>query len=196
MQPTTDNRQPTTDLLILGGGPGGIAALLWAHSVGLKATLLESSSELGGQLLQMFHPVVDYPGLLPADGAALRDQFKQHLDALSLSYRLGCRIESVDLANKAVVCVVNFATTGATWNQAGIFLVGGFNDAVTAPAVSTLGVATLSVTNTSKVKTVSTVSAISCYATGAPLTSVKCENRSGQTVNAVITVDMNRSQEN
>ncbi len=103
-QPTTDNQQPTTDLLILGGGPGGIAALLWANSVGLKATLLEPSSELGGQLLQMFHPVLDYPGLLPADGSALRDTFKQHLDTLSLSYRLGCQIESVDLANKTVVC--------------------------------------------------------------------------------------------
>ena len=96
--------QPTTDLIILGGGPGGIAALLWANSVGLKATLLETSSELGGQLLQMFHPVLDYPGLLPADGAALRDMFKQHVDALSLGYLLGCRVESVDLANKAVVC--------------------------------------------------------------------------------------------
>ncbi len=108
MLPTTNKRQPTnqlaTDLLILGGGPGGIAALLWANSVGLKATLLETASELGGQLLQMFHPVIDYPGLLPTDGAALRDTFKQHADALSLDYRLGCRVEAVDLANKQIVC--------------------------------------------------------------------------------------------
>ena len=96
--------QLTTDIIILGGGPGGIAALLWANSVGLKATLLETANELGGQLLQMFHPVIDYPGLLPADGAALRDSFKQHLDALSLGYRLGCHVESVDLANKTVDC--------------------------------------------------------------------------------------------
>ncbi len=100
----TDHRPPTTDILILGGGPGGIAALLWAHSVGLRGLLLETANELGGQLLQMFHPVIDYPGLLPADGAALRDTFKQHVDKLSLGYRLGCRIESVGLANKAVVC--------------------------------------------------------------------------------------------
>ena len=96
--------QPTTDILILGGGPGGIAALLWAHSVGVRAALLETANELGGQLLQMFHPVLDYPGLLPADGAALRDSFKEHLDALSLDYRLGCRIDAVDLANKHVTC--------------------------------------------------------------------------------------------
>ena len=94
----------TADIIILGGGPGGIASLLWAHSVGLKATLLETSSELGGQLLQMFHPVLDYPGLLPADGSALRDMFKQHLDALLLNYRLGYRVEAVDLAQKTVLC--------------------------------------------------------------------------------------------
>ncbi|NOT63159.1 MAG: NAD(P)/FAD-dependent oxidoreductase, partial [Acidobacteria bacterium] len=60
--------------------------------------------ELGGQLRQMFHPVLDYPGLLAADGEALRDAFKHHVDTLSLNYRLGCQIESVDLARKAVVC--------------------------------------------------------------------------------------------
>jgi thioredoxin reductase (NADPH) len=96
--------QLTSDVLILGGGPGGISALLWAHSVGLPAVLLERAAELGGQLLEMFHPVIDYPGLLPADGRALRDSFKQHLEALQLDYRLNCCIESVDLANKVVRC--------------------------------------------------------------------------------------------
>ena len=100
----TDNRQPTTDILILGGGPGGIAALLWAHSVGLRGLLLEQASELGGQLLQMFHPALDYPGLLLADGAALRDQFKQHADALQLDYRLNCHTEAADLAAKRILC--------------------------------------------------------------------------------------------
>jgi thioredoxin reductase (NADPH) len=104
MPPTTNHQPPTTDLIILGGGPGGIASLLWANSVGLRATLLETAAELGGQLLQMFHPVIDYPGLLPADGAALRDTFKHHVDALSLGYRLNCQIESVDLVNKQIVC--------------------------------------------------------------------------------------------
>jgi thioredoxin reductase (NADPH) len=104
MQPTTDNRQPATDVLILGGGPGGISALLWAHSAGLNALLLETANELGGQMLQMFHPVIDYPGLLPADGRALRDAFKQHADTLQLRSRTACHIESADLAAKRILC--------------------------------------------------------------------------------------------
>jgi thioredoxin reductase (NADPH) len=119
--------QPTFDLLILGGGPGGISALLWAHSTGLNALLLETANELGGQLLQMFHPVLDYPGLLPADGRALRDAFQQHVNTLQLSYRTGCQIESVNLAAKRILCDGTWLTaraiilaTGARQRRLGI----------------------------------------------------------------------------
>lgn len=90
------------DVIILGGGPGGISALLWCNSLGLRAVLLEREAELGGQMLQMFHPVIDYPGLLPADGKALRDQFSEQVEQLSLAYRTGCEIEAVQLAARRV----------------------------------------------------------------------------------------------
>jgi thioredoxin reductase (NADPH) len=85
------------DVIVIGGGPGGLSALLWCHSLGLRAVLLEQASELGGQMLQMFHPVIDYPGLLPANGRALRDQFAAHLQQLQLECRTGCQVEAVDL---------------------------------------------------------------------------------------------------
>jgi thioredoxin reductase (NADPH) len=107
------------DVLILGGGPGGSSALLWCNSLGLRAVLLEQAAELGGQLLQMFHPVIDYPGLLPADGPALRALIVQQLDRLKLAYRTGCQIEAVDLAAHRV-CV-----NGAWWQARALILATG-----------------------------------------------------------------------
>ena len=48
-----------------------MSSLLWCNSLGLRAVLLERANELGGQLLQMFHRVIDYPGLLPENGRGL-----------------------------------------------------------------------------------------------------------------------------
>jgi thioredoxin reductase (NADPH) len=85
------------DIIIIGGGSGGMGALLWCHSLGLKGVLLEQRGELGGQMLQMFHQVIDYPGLPSANGQALRDHFASHLQQLQLDYRLNCHVEELDL---------------------------------------------------------------------------------------------------
>lgn len=90
------------DIVISGGGPGGMSALLWCNSLGLKGVLLEQAGELGGQMLQMFHQVIDYPGLLSAAGQALRDHFANHLRQLQLDYRLNCRVEELDLQTRRV----------------------------------------------------------------------------------------------
>ncbi|HMZ21361.1 MAG TPA: FAD-dependent oxidoreductase [Blastocatellia bacterium] len=92
------------DVIILGGGPAGISALLWCNSLGLKAVLLEQAGELGGQLLQMFHRVIDYPGLLPENGRTLRDHFQAQLNELSLTYQTGCLLEDINLREPSLRC--------------------------------------------------------------------------------------------
>jgi thioredoxin reductase (NADPH) len=92
------------DVIILGGGPAGMSALIWCHSLALKAVLLEQAPELGGQMLQMFHRIIDYPGLMAEDGRELRDHFLSQLDGLELDYRTGCRIEEVDLRARRLLC--------------------------------------------------------------------------------------------
>lgn len=84
-------------VIIIGGGPGGISALLWCYSLGLSAVLLEQAAELGGQMLQMFHPVLEYPGFPNKTGRELRDEFAAHLQTYNLSYRLNCRLEELNL---------------------------------------------------------------------------------------------------
>jgi thioredoxin reductase (NADPH) len=92
------------DVIIIGGGPAGISALIWCHSLGLRGVLLERSPELGGQMLQMFHRTLDYPGLIAENGRELRDRFVEHLDELKLDYRTGSRIEEIDLRERRVLC--------------------------------------------------------------------------------------------
>jgi thioredoxin reductase (NADPH) len=92
------------DVIIIGGGPAGMSALIWCHSLGLRGVLLEQAQELGGQTLQMFHRTLDYPGLVVEDGRELRDHFVAHLDELNLDYRTGCKIEGVNLRERRALC--------------------------------------------------------------------------------------------
>jgi thioredoxin reductase (NADPH) len=90
------------DVIIIGGGPGGMSALLWCNSLGISAVLLERSNELGGQMLSMYHHLIDYPGVTNADGRELRDRFVAQLDELKLDYQLDCEIKSLDLTRMKV----------------------------------------------------------------------------------------------
>ena len=92
------------DVIIIGGGPAGMSALIWCHSLGLRGVLLEQSPELGGQMLEMFHRVLDYPGLVVENGRELRDHFAAQLDLLQLDYRTGRKVEEVDLGRRRARC--------------------------------------------------------------------------------------------
>lgn len=88
-----------------------MSALIWCHSLGLRGALLEQSPELGGQMLEMFHRVLDYPGLVAENGRELRDHFAAQLDLLRLDYRTGCKIEEAHLSDRR-------ARSGGQWLQA------------------------------------------------------------------------------
>lgn len=92
------------DVMIIGGGPAGMSALLWCNSLALRAVLLEQTGELGGQMLQMFHRVIDYPGVTSDSGRALRDQFQAQLNELQLNYRTGCTLEEIKLRERSLLC--------------------------------------------------------------------------------------------
>jgi len=92
------------DVIILGSGPAGMSALVWCHSLGLRGVLLERNAELGGQMLLMYHRILDYPGLPGLTGAEMRDQFVAHLNELQLDYRVGCLIEEANLQERRLLC--------------------------------------------------------------------------------------------
>jgi thioredoxin reductase (NADPH) len=74
--PDTDAELIETDLVIVGGGPAGLTAGIYAVRSGIKAALLEKGA-LGGQVATT--PVVEnYPGFTSVGGKALVDFMVSH----------------------------------------------------------------------------------------------------------------------
>lgn len=53
------------DVVILGGGPAGLAAGFWCGSLGLRAVVLDAAREAGGQLHRIPYAVENLPGHAP-----------------------------------------------------------------------------------------------------------------------------------
>ncbi|MDW7773532.1 MAG: thioredoxin-disulfide reductase [Desulfobulbaceae bacterium] len=74
--PESDAEQVDTDLTIIGGGPAGLTAGIYAARSGLKAVIIERGA-LGGQVA--LTPVVEnYPGFAQIGGKALVDIMVSH----------------------------------------------------------------------------------------------------------------------
>ncbi|MBM7624365.1 FAD-dependent oxidoreductase, partial [Sporohalobacter salinus] len=67
------------DVLIIGGGPAGLAAGLYASRAKLDTVLLETNSQLGGQV-STYHEMENYPGFLDGSAPELMDNFKEHAE--------------------------------------------------------------------------------------------------------------------
>ncbi len=70
------------DLLILGGGPGGLTAAIYGARAGLKTVILEQGAP-GGQI-RLTDALENWPGLLRTSGFELADNFQQHAESLGV----------------------------------------------------------------------------------------------------------------
>ncbi|MGB5987215.1 MAG: thioredoxin-disulfide reductase [Desulfobacterales bacterium] len=75
-------QQPQYDLIIVGGGPGGLSAGIYAMRAALKTVMIERGA-LGGQVV-MSDEVENYPGFEHISGAELSALFTQHAQGLGL----------------------------------------------------------------------------------------------------------------
>ncbi len=81
-----------TDVLVIGGGPAGLAAAIEAHKNGAKVILIERESRLGGILKQCIHDgfgLVRFEEKLSGPEYAERfiDEFRElHIEALLLTF--------------------------------------------------------------------------------------------------------------
>ncbi|AGB42076.1 thioredoxin-disulfide reductase [Halobacteroides halobius DSM 5150] len=78
------------DVLIIGGGPAGLAAGLYASRSKLNTILLETNSQLGGQV-STYHEMENYPGVLDTTAPELMDNFKEHAKSF------GTKIEKAEV---------------------------------------------------------------------------------------------------
>ncbi len=100
------------DVIIIGGGPGGLSAAFWCAELGLKALLLETEIEVGGQLLRIFNSIRNHLGVGAASGREMRDLFLRQVDNTNITRRCGARVEAADLAEKTVTLADGTKYTG------------------------------------------------------------------------------------
>lgn len=115
------------DIIIIGSGPAGLAAAIYAQRAMLDTLVIEKLPMSGGQILNTYE-VDNYPGMSKTSGFDLGTKFREHADAL------GCKIvtenvkqieehedRKVVITNKAVheaKCII--LATGASHRQLGV----------------------------------------------------------------------------
>lgn len=78
------------DVVIIGSGPAGLSAAIYAQRAGLCALTLEKNPMSGGQVLNTYE-VDNYPGLPSINGFDLGVKFREHAD------KLGCKFQTAEV---------------------------------------------------------------------------------------------------
>lgn len=73
------------DLLIIGAGPAGMGAAVYAARAGLSTAVIDQSPISGGQVLNTYE-VDNYLGLMGETGSSLSDKFREHADQLGTEF--------------------------------------------------------------------------------------------------------------
>lgn len=85
------------DLIIIGGGPAGLTAAIYAGRAKLKTLLLENMI-LGGQVRNSF-TIENYPGFKKIEGSKLADLFQEHATEFGADIDEFDLIENIYLSN-------------------------------------------------------------------------------------------------
>jgi len=94
------------ELVIVGAGPAGISAALWARSHEMPALVLESEAGPGGQLLHVYFEPRDLAGMPPGDGAAIATRYQKQLADSGVTVRYGALVQSLAVAQRLLLTLV------------------------------------------------------------------------------------------
>jgi NADH-dependent peroxiredoxin subunit F len=107
------------DILVIGGGPAGLNAALYAQRKGFKVAII--SKEIGGQLHNT-STVDNYLGIPMTEGKHLSDTFLKHLETLEVPLYLEVRVQSLKkIAGQFIIELDN----GVTLNSKTVLLATG-----------------------------------------------------------------------
>lgn len=79
---------PDTDVIIIGGGPAGIACAIWLKKLGVKCVLLEASAQLGGLQTRSPYENLWIPGVRGKTGQDVAASLAVHAEAEGVEVRL------------------------------------------------------------------------------------------------------------
>lgn len=85
------------DLIILGGGPAGLNAALYAKRGGIDVAIIDTSS-VGGQPVNYLE-IENYLGFPTIQGWELAEKFEQHIDKFNIQKFQNEEIQNVDLTS-------------------------------------------------------------------------------------------------
>ena len=115
------------DVLIIGSGPAGLGAAIYAVRAGLRTAVIDRSPVSGGQVLTTYE-VDNYLGFPGLSGSELSDKFRMHADNLGVSF-ITADVQGVE--NSAIEKIVHTAegdfvanavilATGASHSKLGV----------------------------------------------------------------------------
>ncbi|UCE74217.1 MAG: thioredoxin-disulfide reductase [Methanomassiliicoccales archaeon] len=87
------------ELAIVGGGPAGFTAGIYATRAGIKAMLFDSG--VGGGLMAISPEIENYPGFKSISGMALSDLMREHVEKY-MSINFGERVEKLEVSEDEV----------------------------------------------------------------------------------------------
>ena len=85
------------DVIIIGSGPAGLSAAIYAERAKLKTLVLEKAPMSGGQILNTYE-VDNYPGIPGVGGFDLGSKFRAHADAVGCQFATA---EVLEIKNEA-----------------------------------------------------------------------------------------------
>lgn len=92
----------TDELLIVGAGPAGISAALWAHTFGIATRVIERAREPGGQLhLVHFHPM-ELPGIAEGTGPEIAATYAAQLARTAIGFEGGAEAAGIEADGNTV----------------------------------------------------------------------------------------------
>ena len=89
--------EPARELVVVGAGPAGVSAALWARSRNLDVLVLEIGSGPGGQLHQIHFEPREIAGWLSGGGHALASAYARQLAETGVPVRYGAAAQALGL---------------------------------------------------------------------------------------------------
>jgi len=93
------------DLVIIGGGPGGMAAGIYAARSKLKTVVLEEKPNQGGQCY-ITEEIENYPGFPESSGPKLTEAFQKHAEKFGVEFKRA-RAEKIEVVPNSPVKIVH-----------------------------------------------------------------------------------------